>query len=55
MSDADTRAREIEGLLEASSITGCESLTVIAVDEEAELAVSGKIIRVIPAWKWLLL
>ena len=55
MSDAGTRAREIEGLLEASSITGCESLTVITVDEEAELAVSGKIIRVIPAWKWLLL
>ena len=55
MSDAGTRAREIEGLLEASFITGCESLTVITVDEEAELAVNGKIIRVIPAWKWLLL
>lgn len=54
MSEADTREREIEGLLEASSVTGCDNLTIVTADEEMDLTVNGKIIKVIPAWKWLL-
>lgn len=54
MSDTDTREREIEGILEASSVTGCDVMTIITADEETELTVNGKTIQVIPAWKWLL-
>lgn len=54
MSDADTREREIDGILEASSVTGCNAMTIVTTDEEAELRVKGKAIQVVPAWKWLL-
>ncbi len=54
MSDSGAREREIGGLLEASSATGCDNLSIITVDEETELTVNGKSIRVTPAWKRLL-
>lgn len=54
MSDANTRKREIEGLLEASEQTGCEDLYIITKEEEKELTVENKLIHIIPAWKWLL-
>lgn len=54
MSDYDTRQREVAGLIEASKMTGCDKLTIITTDEEATINETGKTIRVIPAWKWLL-
>ncbi len=54
MTDDETRKREIKGLLEASSATGCDNLLVITDDEENSLEVDGKRINVVPAWKWLL-
>ena len=50
----ETREREIKGLLEASSATGCDNLLIITDDEENSFEVDGKRINVVPAWKWLL-
>lgn len=54
MMDECTREREIKGLLEAASVTGCENLLIITNDEEDSFVREGKEINVIPAWKWLL-
>lgn len=55
MTDKDTRQREIEGILEASRETHCTNLTIITNDEENEMTQEGLTIKIIPAWKWLLL
>lgn len=54
MADSDTRAREIKGLLEASSVTGCDHLFIITNEDEETITENGKEIHVLPAWKWLL-
>lgn len=55
MTDEETRRREIAGLIEASEATGCNELYIITSDQHEEITVeSGRIIRVIPAWLWLL-
>lgn len=54
LSDPDTRKREVEGLLEAASVTGCSDLVIVTMEEDAEIEESGYIIRVVPAWKWML-
>ena len=54
MADDETRKREIKGLLEASSVTGCDNLLIITDDEEKSIEVDGKKVNVVPAWKWLL-
>lgn len=55
MSDADTRQREIDGLLEAAEATGCRNLFIITADSCEEITLdSGATIHVLPAWRWLL-
>jgi len=55
MYDDDTRRREINGLVEASDVTGCNQLYIITLDESEDIDVgNGKIIHVMPAWRWLL-
>ena len=54
MADDETREREIKGLLEASSITGCDNLLIITHDEKDTFQREGKQINVMPAWEWLL-
>lgn len=55
MTDNETREREIKGLQEASSTTGCDNLLIITRDEESRLEKEGKAIQATPpAWKWLL-
>lgn len=54
MVDESTREREIKGLLEAASVTGCNDLVIVTKDEENIFVREDKEIRVIPAWKWLL-
>lgn len=54
MADDKTREREIKGLLEASSVTGCDNLLIITDDEKDTFQISGKRIDVMPAWEWLL-
>ena len=52
--DGQTVEREIKGLLEASSATGCDDMLIITDDEEKTILRDGKRIIVVPAWKWLL-
>lgn len=54
MMDDETRTREINGLLEASKVTGCDNLLIITKDEEGIVTKNEKEISIIPAWKWLL-
>ncbi len=55
MADPDTREREIKGLLEAADATGCDSLFIITADyQEGITTADGRIIHVVPAWRWLL-
>lgn len=55
MGNEKTRQREIDGIIEASHVTGCDNLLIVTLDttEEINLA-NGKHIHVIPAWRWLL-
>ena len=50
MSDAKTRKREFDALLDARSETGIEDCTVVTWDEEGE----EHGVSIVPAWKWLL-
>lgn len=54
MAESETREREIKGLLEASSVTGCEDLLIITNDEEEMILRNGKKIQVTSAWRWVL-
>ena len=54
MTDENTRAREVNGILEASQATGCNNLFIITKEEENIIETGGKQIHVMPAWKWLL-
>lgn len=54
LSEKETRTREIKGLLEASTATGCEKLLIITSDTAENIEVDGKSIQVLPAWRWLL-
>lgn len=54
LSDAETRQREINGLIEASVATGCNDLLIITSDATEEIQAQGRTIRVYPAWRWLL-
>ena len=49
-----TRKREIDGIVEASRVTGCDSLIILTNNEEGEITEEGKTIKILPVWKWLL-
>jgi predicted AAA+ superfamily ATPase len=52
--NGSNKNREISGLLEACKYTGCDSLTVITLNQEDSISYNGRLINVIPAWKWML-
>ncbi|MBD5416048.1 MAG: ATP-binding protein [Bacteroides sp.] len=55
MSDEETRAREIKGIVEAAKATGCRNLFIITADSSEEIEIEGGLlIHVVPAWRWLL-
>ena len=55
MKDDETRRREINGLKEASDVTGCRNLYIVTADESEEIVIDeGRTIHVVPAWRWLL-
>lgn len=55
MDDQETRQREINGLIEASDVTGCRNLFIITADTDEEIRLGdNRIINVLPAWRWLL-
>ncbi|MCL2073672.1 MAG: ATP-binding protein [Marinilabiliaceae bacterium] len=49
-----TRNREVSALIKLSEIHKLESLEIITFDEDSTLNVNGKIINIIPIWKWLI-
>jgi len=54
MNDEETRKREVGGLLEAAQATGCRELIIVTMDMETEWQEQDMVIRVLPAWKWML-
>ena len=54
INDPKTYIRETNSLVEASEKLNCGNLTVVTFDEEKNIERNGKVIRVIPAWKWFL-
>ena len=53
-SDPRTKQREVNALLSASQALNCPNLQTITLEEEGEEKLSGKTIKIIPLWKWLL-
>jgi len=47
--------REIDSLLKASKELKCNDLIVITWDVEDQITVNGKIVKLVPLWKWLLM
>jgi len=54
ISNSQTFEREVHGLTDAAVATGCENLFIITDDDERTITADGKIINVVPAWKYLL-
>lgn len=54
MANEKTRKREVEALVEAMERFDCKEGTIVTLDEEEDIAIADGMIRVIPAWKWLL-
>jgi uncharacterized protein len=54
LSNHETKQRELNGLLEAMEDYNLSNGTIITDDEQDEIEVHGKLIYVVPVWKWLL-
>ncbi|MGM9859488.1 MAG: ATP-binding protein, partial [Muribaculaceae bacterium] len=55
LDNEETRRREINGLIEAAEVTGCDNLFIVTADYDENIQLeNGKEIQVIPAWRWLL-
>ena len=49
-----TRQRELRALEEGMQETACENAILVTLSEEGSVAVAGRPVRIIPAWRWLL-
>jgi hypothetical protein len=54
ISGSKTLKRELDALAETSGELSCGNLLLITWDHEEKLEKNGKIIQIIPAWKWLI-
>lgn len=54
LSDPDTFNREVRALLNAATATNCNNLLIVTADDEREVTLKDKTIKVVPAWKFLL-
>lgn len=54
MKDRETRDREIKGIREAASFTGCKKMTIVTHEEEELVQDEFGAINIVPAWKWFL-
>jgi predicted AAA+ superfamily ATPase len=54
MDDAVVRARETRALEEATGELGLSSSTIVTLVEDSEIETPKGVIRVIPAWRWML-
>lgn len=53
LSSLKTKEREFRALVEASDELALSNLTVVTKDEEGEEKIRGKVIKIVPAIKWL--
>lgn len=54
MQETTTWQREMDGIIEESTMTKCDNLFIITHHDEEVIQQNGKTIKVIPAWKWML-
>ncbi len=54
ISKESTREREIRGLMAASKETKCDNLYLITDFQREEVMVDGKLVKIIPAYEWML-
>lgn len=54
LSDLDTKKREINGILDALNTYNLKEGLILTKDEEDEIKIENKTIKVKPIWKWLL-
>lgn len=54
MKNAETKKREVEGLLEALREFNLKKGTILTYDESDSIDTDGKRIEIVPAWHWLL-
>ncbi len=52
--EINTREREIKSLMKADKELKSEKMLIITWDTEEKIKINGKIIELIPLWKWLL-
>lgn len=50
----DNKSREINGLIEAMEFFDLQSGTILTLNQEDYFNISGKEIKVVPVWKWML-
>jgi predicted AAA+ superfamily ATPase len=50
----DNKSREIDGLIEALEFFDLQSGTILTLNQDDNFIISGKEIKVVPVWKWLL-
>lgn len=55
MHEKTTREREIKALVSAMEETDCQSGIILTLDQQEEITVQGKKIKVLPVYQWLLL
>jgi hypothetical protein len=54
LNDLLTKDREIKNLISAMNAYKLKEGIIITIDEEGKEVISGKTIKIIPAWKWML-
>jgi predicted AAA+ superfamily ATPase len=50
----ECKERELRGIPETYAFLGAGSATVVTAFDEGELTINGVLVRIVPAWKWLL-
>jgi predicted AAA+ superfamily ATPase len=54
VADSETRLREIKALIKLSERIDVREMLIVTKDEEEDITMNEKTIKVIPVWKWLL-
>jgi uncharacterized protein len=54
LEDPATRQRELRALEEGMAGISCERATLVTLREEGSADLSGRPLRIVPAWRWLL-
>lgn len=54
LSDKKTRARELQGLMDAKEELNPRRLIILTEDEEDSVSINNTDVKIIPLWKWLI-